>query len=137
MSRFSIQLTLAALGAWLVTMLGEWSMALSVLCVLITLDVVSGFLRAAIQQELSSKESWRGILKKAMIAVVVVVGAMVDRLLAVDLFRNALSIFYCASEALSVLENVVGAGMPVPKWLYETLAELKDRKFPHRDSQAT
>jgi|LSQX01.3.fsa_nt_gb toxin secretion/phage lysis holin len=102
---------------------------MTTLVTIVVLDMVSGFSRAAIQQRLSSKESWAGIGKKVMMFVVICLAAQVDRLLdANNVIRNATVIFYCVSESLSVLENVVAAGMPVPDVIRDALAQLLERK---------
>lgn len=124
---------LAAFLSVLAQILGVWDNTLTALVILMALDVVTGFIRAFIQQELSSKESGRGIAKKALIFVIVAVAAQADRLLGTDVTRNAVVIWYCASEGLSVLENTVAAGLPVPDLLRDALKQLNERKFPADD----
>jgi phage-related holin len=38
-------------------------------------------------------------------------------------------VFYCASEALSILENAVAAGLPIPDFLRDALQQLNKKKF--------
>jgi toxin secretion/phage lysis holin len=124
-----ISAALAAVVVGVTHVLGGWTPAMTTLVTIVVLDMVSGFSRAAIQQRLSSKESWAGIGKKVMMFVVICLAAQVDRLLdANNVIRNATVIFYCVSESLSVLENVVAAGMPVPDVIRDALAQLLERK---------
>jgi toxin secretion/phage lysis holin len=110
--------------------LGAWNNIVTALIILIVLDVITGFLRAFIQQELSSKESFRGIAKKVMIFALIAVACQVDRVTGLDdVTRNVVAVFYCASEGLSVVENSVAAGMPAPEFLREALKQLNERKF--------
>lgn len=112
-------------------LLGGWTPAMTTLITLVALDFVSGFSRAAIQQRLSSKESWQGIGKKVLMFVIICLAAQVDGLLnANSVLRNATVIFYCVSESLSVIENVAAAGMPVPQAVRDALAQLAERKAP-------
>jgi len=109
---------------------GAWDNLMTALVILIVLDVVTGFLRAAIQGELSSKESYKGILKKVLIFIVIAVAVQVDTITEMkDVARNVVAGFYCASEGLSVLENAVAAGMPVPEFLREALKQINEKKF--------
>jgi hypothetical protein len=55
--------------------------------------------------------------------------APLDRLTASDITRNPVAVFYCAGEALSILENAVAAGLPVPEFLREALVRLNEKKF--------
>jgi phage-related holin len=43
-------------------------------------------------------------------------------------------VFYCASEALSILENAVAAGLPVPEFLRDALQRLNEKKFAPSES---
>jgi len=123
------KLVLAAIIGGLTTLLGGFDDMLLILTVFIALDITSGWLRAFIQKKLSSQESWRGTVRKVLIYVIVVVAAQLDRLTASNVIRNAVAIFYCASEALSILENAVAAGLPVPDFLREVLVQLNEKKF--------
>ena len=123
---------LAILGtaiAAITTLLGGWDDAMVILSVFIVLDIISGWIRAFIQQELSSEESFRGTAKKVLIYVIVAVAAQVDQLTGAALVRNVVISWYCATEALSILENAVAAGLPVPEFLREALKQLNEKKF--------
>ena len=117
---------------------------MTTLVTLAALDVVSGFARAAIQKKLSSKESWRGGIRKVLMFVIIALGAQADVLLREsgvtigggELVRNAAVIFYCVSEGLSIVENVVGAGLPVPQAIKDALAQLSENKIEEREGEA-
>jgi toxin secretion/phage lysis holin len=118
---------LVAIGAriW-----GAWDQLMAALVILMVLDVVTGFLRAFIQQKLSSKESFYGIIKKVLIFCMLAVAVQVDALTGLDGWaRTAVGAFYCASEGLSVIENSVAAGIPAPQFLKDALRQLSEEKF--------
>jgi len=120
---------LAAVVVGISQLLGGWTPTMTVLLTVAGLDVVSGFTRAAIQKRLSSKESWAGLAKKVMMFLFIALAAQVDVVIgAQSVLRNGAVIFYCVSEALSVIENVAAAGMPVPDFLKDALAQLSERK---------
>ena len=123
----------AALTALCLQVWGVWDNVMTALVILIVLDVMTGFLRAFIQRELSSKESFRGVAKKLLIFVLIAVAVQVDSITGLGgITRNLVAVFYCASEGLSILENSVAAGMPVPDFLREALKQLNERKFVER-----
>jgi len=115
---------------------GAWDQLMTALVILMALDVATGFLRAFIQQQLSSKESFRGMAKKVFIFVLLAVAVQVDTLTGLNgTTRHLVALFYCASEGLSVIENSVAAGMPAPEFLREALKQLNEGKF-HDGSHA-
>ena len=128
-TKLSALLSVVLVGAS--NLLGGWSPAMTTLLVIVALDIVSGFIRAGVQKRLSSKESWAGALRKIMTFVVIALAAQIDGVIGAEpLLRNATVIFYCVSESLSVLENVVAAGLPVPDVIRDALAQLSARKAP-------
>lgn len=109
---------------------GAWDQLMTALVILMVVDVATGFLRAFVQQKLSSKESFRGIAKKVFIFALLAVAVQVDRITGLNgVTRDVVALFYCASEGLSVLENSVAAGMPAPDILKNALAQLSEAKF--------
>lgn len=130
MKAFEWKTVIAAITAAGYQILGVWNEVMTALVILIILDVVTGFLRAFIQQELSSKESFRGIAKKVMIFALIAVAYQIDSITGLDgVTRNVVAVFYCASEGLSVVENSIAAGMPAPAFLKDALKQLNERKF--------
>ena len=135
---------LGAIVAGVCSVLGGWTPAMTTLVTLAALDVVSGFARAAVQQKLSSKESWQGGIRKVLMFVIIALGAQADALLVGsgvsigggELVRNAAVIFYCVSEGLSIVENVVGAGLPVPDAIRKALAQLSENKIEDPEGEA-
>ena len=130
MKAFEWKTVIAAITAAGYQILGVWNNVMTALVILIILDVVTGFLRAFIQQELSSKESFRGMAKKVMIFALIAVACQIDSITGLDgVTRNVVAVFYCASEGLSVVENSIAAGMPAPDFLKDALKQLNERKF--------
>ena len=121
---------LAGVLAAILSIFGGWSAAMTTLVILIGLDILSGFTRAYVQRTLSSKESYRGIGRKLLIMIAVALAAQLDNLIGeASLLRDAVVVFYCASEGLSIVENLVAAGLPVPDQLKAALAQLNGKKF--------
>lgn len=120
---------LAVILAGITTLFGAWDDAMMILTVFIALDILSGWIRAFVQKQLSSDESFRGTAKKVLTYVIVAVAAQADRFTGTNLVRNAVIAFYCGTEALSIVENCVATGLPVPEFLREALKRLNSEKF--------
>ena len=93
-----------------------------------TLDYITGFTRGYINKELSSDVGLKGIARKCVIFVVLIVAVMLDRLMNTGnwLFRSLVCYFYIANEGLSLLENSAALGVPIPTKLKDALAQLKE-----------
>lgn len=118
----------ATLGTGLTWLFGTWDTALMVLVGFIALDYCTGLLRAYINKEVSSNIGLRGIARKAVIFVVLIVAVLLDRLLNTGswVFRTLVCYFYIANEGISLLENCVGLGVPIPVKLKDALMQLKE-----------
>ena len=119
---------IAAAGAALCGFLwGEFDGLLYALIAFMVLDYLTGVLVAIAQQQLSSKVGFRGIAKKVIILVLVAVGHLLDAHVLHDgaVCRMAVSGFYAANEAISILENAGELGIPLPKKLLAVLKQLK------------
>lgn len=119
---------IAAVGTGITWLLGTWDIAIIVLIVFMALDYATGLMRAWINKEVSSDVGLKGIARKAVIFVVLIVAVLLDRLLNTGtwVFRTLICYFYIANEGISLLENCAGLGLPIPDKLKEALVQLKD-----------
>lgn len=104
------------------------------LLILMLIDIGTGLLSAAQRREISSRISFVGMTKKALVLLVVAMAAAVESYagaivgnLPID---EAVAGFYCASEGISILENAVTAGLPVPQLLRDVLKKLSPTEQP-------
>lgn len=118
----------AGVGTWLTWFFGTWDTAIAVLIVFMILDYCTGVLRAYINKEVSSDVGLKGIARKAVIFVVLIVAVLLDRLMNTGswVFRTLICYFYIANEGISLLENCATLGLPIPDKLKDALAQLKD-----------
>ena len=124
----SIKMGFVAVGTGFTWLFGSWDTALMVLIFFKALDYATGVLRAYINKEVSSKVGLKGIARKAVIFVVLIVAVLLDRLLNTGnwVFRTLVCYFYIANEGISLLENCAGLGLPIPEKLKDALAQLKE-----------
>lgn len=95
---------------------GECDGVIIALLSFIVIDYITGVLHGMITHKLSSKRGFEGLLKKAMILIVVCIAHLIDCYLLGGgaVVRNAAIFFYISNEGISILENIVGMGVPVP-----------------------
>lgn len=118
----------ASIGAGMLSYLyGDMNGLLVALFVVIVLDYMTGLLKAGIKKELSSEVGFKGILKKMLILLVVALAHLIDNCVGSgETWRNIAIVFYICNEGISILENAVACGLPVPKKLREILEQLEN-----------
>jgi len=120
-----IKIGIAATGGAISTVIGGWDMGIKVLVLFIVLDYITGLLSAYILRKLNSSVGFKGIFKKILLFIPVMLAYALDNLLGSDILRNLAIWFYIANEGLSVLENLGKAGIPFPAQLTEALEQLR------------
>lgn len=118
----------AGVGTVFTALFGTWDIGLQILVLFVVLDYSTGMLRGIANKELSSNAGFKGIAKKSVIFIVLIVGVSLDRLLNTGqwVFRSLICYFYIANEGISILENCGALGLPLPDKLKDTLIQLKD-----------
>ena len=121
----------ALIATFFTYLFGSWDLALQVLIVFMILDYGTGVLYAYLTNQLNSEVGFKGLVKKCMILVVLIIGVMLDRVLGTGtwVFRTLVAYFYIANEGISLLENVGNIGIPIPNKMRQALEQLnKDNK---------
>lgn len=88
-------------------------------------DFVTGLCKAFHDKKLNSTVSYRGIIKKFGIYIVVALAYLIDQYLGAHFLRETVIAFYIFNEALSVLENWGKMGLPLPEQLKTALVQLQ------------
>ena len=116
-----------AAGLW-----GGLLAMVQLLLILMLLDIASGILGAAQRGELSSGRSFAGMTKKAMTLLIVTACGAIETYAAPSIgsipLQAAVAGFYCAGEVLSIIENGMEAGLPIPQVIRDALAKLSPEK---------
>jgi len=122
-----MQTGFAGLGGLLGWYLGGLDVFLYALIAFIAVDYLTGVLRAVVEKRLSSRIGAKGIAKKVAIFLVVGIVHLADTYLLGGTgapLRTAVIFFYISNEGISLLENTVAIGLPVPDKLKTILAQL-------------
>ncbi|MBS6042013.1 MAG: phage holin family protein [Clostridium baratii] len=125
-----IKLLVMALGTGLTWLMGVWDMPLITLVIFMILDQLTGVIRGYVNKDLSSDVGLKGIARKCVILIVLIVAVSLDRLLNTGswMFRTMVAYFYIANEGISLLENCASLGAPIPEKLKNALIQLKEGK---------
>ena len=125
-----LQIAITAIGGWLGYVLGGMDGLLIALVVFITIDYITGIMCAIIDKKLSSAVGFKGIFKKVLILMLVGIANVIDVHVVGtgSALRGATVCFYLSNEGLSILENTVHLGLPVPEKLKEVLSQLHNRE---------
>lgn len=118
----------AVIGTGVTYAFGTWDTVLTVLIIFMALDYVTGLMCGMYNKELSSQVGFKGLIKKCLILIVLIVAVLLDRLIneGTWVFRTLVAYFYIANEGISIVENAARLGLPVPKKLVEILSQLKE-----------
>ena len=126
---------LGIIGSWIAHILGGWDLAVETLVIFMGIDFFSGLAVAGIFKKskktetggLESKAGFKGLCRKAMTLIFVIVGYRLDLLMGIDYVRNAVIIGFCVNEAVSIVENAGMMGLPLPKAVINAVEMLKKK----------
>ena len=127
---------LGIVGGAIASLLGGWNEALAALLVCMAIDYATGLLVAGVFHAspkspgggLESNAGWKGLARKVVTLMIVVVAHEMDVLLGISYLRDAVVIGFCANEVISILENAGLMGLPIPGVLREAIDQLKRKE---------
>jgi len=116
----------AGIVSGLAYLFGGMDMIFCVLIWLITIDYITGVINAIVQGKLNSEVGAKGIAKKVGMLAVVAISNLISQYAGMDI-RTFVIGYYIANESISILENAVHVGLPVPQKLKDILEQLHNR----------
>ena len=125
------------IGTVVANALGGWDAAMQTLLIFMAIDYISGLTLAGVFKlspksaggALESKAGFRGLIKKGMILLLVLVATQLDIILDQgSLIRTGAIIAFCANEVISIVENSGLMGVPIPKILKEAIELLRTKE---------
>ena len=124
----TVTLGFGGIGGILGLLFGELDGSLYALVVFVIADYFTGVISAISNKKLSSDIGFEGISKKICIFVLVAIANIVDVniLNSGAAVRTAVIFFYLSNEGISVLENAVKLGLPVPEKLKNILLKMNE-----------
>ena len=124
-----ITIGLGSLVAFIFLVTGGQDDAMNILLILMTVDYLSGVIKAFITCTANSKAGIIGILKKVMIILVIVLAYQLDILFDGKLAIKTIAVgVFISNEGLSILENASICGIPIPEKLKKVLTQYQEYK---------
>lgn len=126
----TIQLIFTAIGGWLGWFLGGCDGLMIALIIFVVTDYITGVMCAIADKKLSSSVGFKGICRKVLIFIMIGIANALD-IYVLDhagVLRTAIIFFYISNEGLSLVENSVHLGLPIPDKLKDVLEQLHDRE---------
>ncbi|MBQ8688223.1 MAG: phage holin family protein [Ruminococcus sp.] len=130
---------LGALGSVIAGFFGGWDASIITLIVFMGIDYITGLIVAAEKRSpksssggLNSSAGFRGLMKKGVILLLVLVGARLDIILGFTYIRDGVCIAYIINELISITENAGLLGVPLPAALTNAI-EILQKKTEGKD----
>ena len=122
-------------GSVLAAAFGGWDASLMSLTICMGVDYISGSMVALVFHKSNKSETGsynsayglKGLCKKCLMLLFVLVAVQMDRLLGADYVRDAVCIGFCSNEVLSIVENLGLAGIPMPQAIVKSLEQLQKK----------
>ena len=121
----------AGVLSWLA---GGFDTPILALVVCMGVDYVTGLIVAGVFHSspktpgggLDSRVGWKGLARKFVTLLIVVVANFMDALLGLGYVRDAVIVGFCANECISILENAGLMGIRIPRVLTAALEKLTE-----------
>ncbi len=105
---------------------GGFDSLLVALLSLMVLDYLSGITKAIYNKKLNSAIGFKGLLKKVMILMVIILVSVLQKAVAESIpLRDVVLMFYAANEGISIIENL-GTVIPIPDAVKNFFEQLRE-----------
>lgn len=126
----TIQVGMVALGGFVGWFLGGFDGSIYTLCAFVVVDYITGVLKAIVEHKLASHIGAEGITKKVMVFLLIGIAHLLDLEIIGNgnVLRDAVIFFYLSNEGISIIENTIKLGLPVPQKLKDILSQINNNK---------
>lgn len=122
---------------------GGWDASLATLLIFMAVDYITGFLVAAVFKaspktetgRLESKVGFKGLCKKAVVLMFVLIGYRLDLVMGASYIRDGICIAFMVNELISITENAAIMGVPIPKVIVDAINILKSKDKEEKDNE--
>lgn len=129
------------IGGILSTAFGGWDTTLTTLIIFMGIDYITGLMVAGIFGKssksenggLQSKAGFKGLCRKGVMLLIVLVACRLDLTLGSDFVRSAVVWAFVANETISIIENAGVMGVPIPKVITKAIDLLKTKAEEESD----
>lgn len=122
-------------GSTIAALFGGWDNGLATLLIFMVIDYASGLIVAGVFKKspktdtgaLESKAGWKGLCRKCMTLVFVLIAYRLDLTIGTNYIRDAVIIAFIANETISLVENAGLMGVPLPSVITKAIDVLQKR----------
>ena len=122
-------------GSAVAALFGGWDQGLITLISFMAIDYISGLIVAGVFHNstktdtgtLESKAGWKGLCRKCMTLVYVLVAYRLDIVIGTNYIRDAVVIAFIVNEVISITENAGLMGVPLPAVINKAIDVLQKR----------
>lgn len=126
---------MGTVGAAIADLFGGWNASLTTLIIFMIIDYVSGLIVAGVFKASTKTESgalesnagWKGLFKKGMTLLLVLIAYRLDLAIGTNYIRDAVCIGFIANESISIIENAGLMGIPIPAAVTKAIDVLENK----------
>ena len=127
--------TAGAIGGVIASLFGGWDAGLATLVMFMAIDYVSGLVVAGVFHNskktasgaLESKAGWKGLCRKGMSLLFVLIAYRLDLAIGSNFIRDAVIIGFIVNETISIVENAGLMGVPLPEVINKAIDILTSK----------
>ena len=127
--------TAGAIGGVIASLFGGWDAGLATLVMFMAIDYVSGLVVAGVFHNskkttsgaLESKAGWKGLCRKGMSLLFVLIAYRLDLAIGSNYIRAAVIIGFIVNETISIVENAGLMGVPLPEVINKAIDILTSK----------
>lgn len=127
--------TFGVIGSAIASAFGGWDTGLVTLMIFMAIDYLSGLVVAGVFHKsnkthtgsLESRAGWKGLCRKCMTLLFVLVAYRIDLVMGTNYIRDAVIIAFIANELISLVENAGLMGVPMPDTIIKAIDILQKK----------
>lgn len=130
-------------GGFIASLFGGWDASLTTLLIFMGVDYATGLIVAGVFHKsqksedgaLESRAGWKGLCRKGVTLLVVLVACRLDMVTGSNFIRDATVIAFIANETISIVENAGLMGVSIPEVVVKAIDILKQKSDEDPDEE--
>ena len=122
-------------GSAIAYIFGGWDASIITLLIFMGIDYITGLIVAGVFHKsnktesgaLESRAGWKGLIKKCVTFLFVIIAVRLDILIGENYIRDAVCIAFIVNELISIVENAGLMGLPIPAVITKAIDILKPK----------
>ncbi|WP_345741396.1 phage holin family protein [Enterococcus cecorum] len=97
-----------------------------VFIILVAFDILTGLVKGMKKNSTNSTKGLTGMIKHLLVVILIITAYPYLSLLGLQPYANAFVLYYIASYAISITENLGQMGVPIPEFIKSRIEKLRD-----------